>query len=277
MPSSALALAHRAALIDLSVLTTRDVLAVWRLVSGAPAGSIRDALMEVVPGIGEQRGDMAGSLAADFYEDVRDEVGVRGRFVAEPVPGPHTSRYEALVRWGVDPLGQRVPDEALTFSRVAGGLQKIVATQARETLVRSTERDPAAKGWRRVASSSACKFCRMLAGRGAVYSSSSVRFAAHDWCGCAAVPAFDAGRPASVEQYTASKRSQSAADRENTRRYISGMSDKPREPEQRVNGFDALSRQQLEHQLLVLEGMPDSDYRTGQMTRVRARLAELAG
>ena len=272
MPASA----YRSSLLDLSVLTTRDVLALWRLVSGSSAGAIRDALMDVLPSIGSTNGGIASTLAADFYIESRTEAGVRGSFTPEPAIEPTSGRYEALVRWGVDPLGQAVPDEALTFSRVAGGLQRIVAAQANETTVRATERDEMASGWRRVASSNACRFCRMLAARGAVYSSKTVRFASHDWCGCGAVAAFEPGRPASVEQYAASSRRRTEADRARVRAYLSGMSDSPREPEQRLSAFDAMSLAQIDNQISILENLKDSDYRTTTLAKLRARRLQLA-
>lgn len=39
-------------------------------------------------------------------------------------------------------------------------------------------------GWRRVTASTACSFCSLLAGRGAVYSEATVGFQAHDGCNC---------------------------------------------------------------------------------------------
>jgi hypothetical protein len=49
--------------------------------------------------------------------------------------------------------------------------------------------DPKARGWMRVGSGR-CDFCRMLIGRGAVYTESTVDFHAHDHCGCGATPAW---------------------------------------------------------------------------------------
>jgi hypothetical protein len=41
-----------------------------------------------------------------------------------------------------------------------------------------------AAGWRRITAASACSFCSMLAGRGAIYSEATVGFQAHDGCNC---------------------------------------------------------------------------------------------
>lgn len=48
--------------------------------------------------------------------------------------------------------------------------------------------------YRRITSGTACAFCRMLAGRGAVYSENTGRFQAHDHCACTAEPDFTTKR-----------------------------------------------------------------------------------
>jgi hypothetical protein len=213
MPSEALAFEHRAALTSLSGLTEDNLRALFASLAGASPDEIRDALMEVVPMLAETYGDMASALAMDFYESVREEADVRRGFSAEPAALPGSARYEALVRWGVDPLFH--PDAhdlsgttatGLALSLLDGGLQKIVSNVSRETVVLNSDRDPAAAGWRRIARPDGCRFCRMLAARGAVYKRSGVRFASHDGCHCSAAPAFGSGREASVMQYKASAR-----------------------------------------------------------------------
>ena len=274
-----LALAHKRAIVNLATLTDQDILRIWKMVSGASPDAIRNALLEVVPELSSRYGEMAGALASDFYDDVRLEASARGAFVAEPAPLPGSARAEALVRWGVDPLYAAVPDESLAFSLITGGLQRIVANQARQTIEMAAQADPAAHGWRRVTSADSCRFCRMLAGRGAVYKDSTVRFASHDDCHCAAAPAFSPGRPLDVHQYVASKRTQTAEDRARTREFMSSSgSDKGRSPSQskRTDGFNAMTRQQVEKQISILEGLKDSDYRTSQLAKLRARLAALS-
>ncbi len=67
--------------------------------------------------------------------------------------------------------------------------------------------DPEAAGWQRVGDGDSCGFCLMLISRGAVYTSESVKFGAHDWCNCQAGPSF--GRPSDVfdvDAYRQSKR-----------------------------------------------------------------------
>lgn len=225
MSAERLAAQHKQALVDLSTLTRAELQGVWSLLGGLTADQARDALLDMLPMLGEKYGQMAGSLAADFYDEVRAQAAVRGRFAATPAPTPGTARYEALVRWGVDPLYQGQPESLVALARLSGGLQKVVAGVARDTVTESAVRDPRAAGWKRVARAGSCKFCRMLADRGAVYREATVRFASHDNCGCVAAPDFTGGPQLGVMQYVASKRNPSEADRHRLRDYLSQMSD----------------------------------------------------
>lgn len=218
--SEAAAVEHRRAVGSLSRVTERQFRTVWRSVAGPDAAVVRDALMDTVPVLAETYGNMAGALASDYYDELRDQAAVRGRFRAQPAALPGTARYEALVRWGVDPLFTGTPDQVLALSRLSGGLQRIVADVARETVANAAIRDPQAQGWRRVARGDGCSFCRMLADRGAVYTDSSVTFKSHDNCNCSASPEFGRGRTVSTVQYQASKRNVSAADRARVREYL---------------------------------------------------------
>jgi len=60
----------------------------------------------------------------------------------------------------------------------------------RDTITATVRADPAVRGFRRVTSGDACKFCTMLASRGAVYSGATATFQAHDGCSCSAEPVY---------------------------------------------------------------------------------------
>ena len=113
-----------------------------------------------------------------------------GRFVAEPAKLANLSRFEALVGWGIGPLFGSSPDPYAALSKIDGGLQRIVADGYRETVQESSVRDRAAQGWAREGVGD-CDFCRMLIGRGAVYTEATADFESHDRCHCVAVPVFD--------------------------------------------------------------------------------------
>lgn len=180
---------QRRVLVALNRATGADLRSVWTSLDLSDALGTRDALMDVLPNVGEVYGEAAGSLAADWYEDLREQAGARGVFAPEVAPMPGTARYEALVRWGITPLFGSEPDQAAALLRLAGGMQRIVSNAHRQTIATASYQDRAAKGWQREGLGG-CEFCRMLIGRGAVYSEASADFQSHDHCNCVAAPAF---------------------------------------------------------------------------------------
>lgn len=60
----------------------------------------------------------------------------------------------------------------------------------RDNLMTTMKEDPKVTRYIRKADSGACKFCRMLVSRGAVYLEKSSKFMAHGHCGCSGVPVY---------------------------------------------------------------------------------------
>lgn len=173
-------------LAELTGLAANDLGIVWRDLRTAEAA--KAALRDVVPQLVEVYGTAAGSLAADWYDDLRDARGVGRRFraIVPPVPDPGAA---SLAGYAVGPLYQADPDWVSAQTLAEGGVQRRIANVARATITGSSVQDPSAKGWRRVGVGE-CKFCQMLLGRGAVYSESTADFQAHDHCGCSGMPEF---------------------------------------------------------------------------------------
>jgi hypothetical protein len=178
----------RAALVALTDLSKREMADLWQELSRLPAEGVRDALIDVLPAIVEEYGSAAGALAADWYDNLRDEADTKRAFTAEPAELPDRGRTDALARWGVEPLFGANPDGSAALTLITGGLQRIIADAHRMTVVDNSIRDPDASGWRRVGVGDNCGFCRMLIDRGHVYTESSVTFRSHDHCNCAASP-----------------------------------------------------------------------------------------
>lgn len=200
---------------ELVRLATLDLRALWRQVDDAVVA--RELLADVLPDLAAVYGSATGTLAADYYDDLREEAAVRGRFraiVAEP-----SQRTDELARWAVGPLFTDDDDPyQRALARAEGGLQRLIADVGRDTVMRSSIEDPQAIGWQRV-TSGGCGFCQMLASRGAVYSESTVRFGAHDNCRCFAVPAFE-GAPLPVHGFVPGRSRATQADRDRTRQWM---------------------------------------------------------
>lgn len=181
----------------------------------------RLVLLEATPALIAYYSDGSSALAADFYDDERDISGARGRFSAEPVVVDRAEEVARAIVWAAQPLF--VPDLGQTVEeRLAPVVQLEVARPFRDTITANTRRDPASVGWRRVASGSGCKMCRMLSDRGAVYKQDSARFATHTNCHCSAAPVFEGqdGQEASAIQYVASDQRRSAKDQARLRTYL---------------------------------------------------------
>jgi hypothetical protein len=140
------------------------------------------ALRDLLPGLIDAYGAAAATVAADWYDDLRDEREARGRFTAIPAEVPETGA-QALVGWAL----AEAQDVSGLRGLVEGGTQRRIANFSRLTVTGSSIADQAARGWKRVGAGG-CDFCRMLIGRGAVYTEASADFASHDHCNCAAAP-----------------------------------------------------------------------------------------
>lgn len=158
----------------------RDLSVLWRQVTDA--AQARVALNDVLPALIETYGAAAGALAADWYDDQRVKVEVAGRFRAIPADIKDVGAYE-LVGWASTTAKDMTSFESL----VRGGMQRRIANFSRGTVTGSSLADPKARGWMRVGNGE-CDFCRMLIGRGAVYTEASADFLSHDACRCGAAP-----------------------------------------------------------------------------------------
>jgi hypothetical protein len=152
----------------------------------------RDALDDFLPELVGGYGDTSALLAADFYDMLRDVPPSAATFRAVMADPPmNLDQFHGTSSWAIGPLLGEAPDSASALARVSGAVTRLVLEPNRETIVRSVAADKQAVGWQRNVRSEACKFCRMLAGRGGVYKRESALVAAHDHCQCAAVPSWD--------------------------------------------------------------------------------------
>lgn len=185
--------------------------------------SRRLQLLDTVPVVLAFYSEGSAALAVDFYDESR--VGVSGAgYAASPVVLDRTVKIRRGVAWASEPLS--VDDDDLAAARLVQLMRSEMARPYRDTILTNRQRDPQAVGWTRIARGSAsCKFCRMLADRGAVYREATVRFAAHDECMCTAAPVFKGGErgpEASTIQYMASKRRRTSKEKALLRDYLEG-------------------------------------------------------
>lgn len=261
------------------------------------AGVTRDDLLGSIPDVIGYYSLGSSALAADFYDDERDRAGVRGRFLADPVVLDRGEKIGRAVAWATEPM---VTQQGDVVGQLAEVVRMETARPYRDTILENRRRDPAAVGWRRITHGDACRFCQMLAARGAVYTNETARFAAHGkhtngsggTCQCTAQPVFkgeEYGEEASVLQYVASKRRTTEKDRARVRAYLdehfpegSGVTRSSTSTTRKVEpargaagGLNALTRSQVELQLRITEGLKESEWRTHQLARLRKQLASM--
>lgn len=205
MPTLSDVRAHQAAVADIATLGIAELLAFWRAQdlenAGATAGAVREFLPELFAGFVP----LAAELGAGFYEDARADADVPGAYEVELAPVPEPARVSSLAGWGIAPLFKTqivtmldgraatvaAPDPRLAFNLLSGGVQRVIADGARETVELNIQRDPAEPKYARHASSNACAFCALNASRGAVYRSERTAGGKyHDHCHCVAVPSW---------------------------------------------------------------------------------------
>lgn len=172
MPTLEQVRAHGAVLDDLSAAATADLIELFRLVEGESPAVVRETLLEALPATADPYAVAAGSVAATFYEQVRKDFQAVEPYRPIEAALPDRARYDSLVRWGLTPLFQEVA-AATAVSLLSGGLQRVVANQARQTVVENAGRDPVIVGYRRVPSAGCCAFCGMLSLRTDYVSSES--------------------------------------------------------------------------------------------------------
>ncbi|WP_280331501.1 hypothetical protein [Nocardia wallacei] len=205
----------RRAIRDLMILAESDIRDLWRLVENAGP----DALYELLPDVIDTYGSAAQSLAADYYDNVREIAEAPGRFAPIAEPPPSTGAG-ALIGWATAEAKTPESFQGLIF----GGVQRRIVNQSRNVVTQSSISDPAARGWMRIGGGG-CDFCAVLVGRGAVYTEKSVDFKSHDHCLCNAAPAFNREQVRQItKEFVPSARQRSeeakAADRARVRDWI---------------------------------------------------------
>jgi hypothetical protein len=166
----------------------------WGLVNvldlAASIGVFSDSAALSLLGFWRTAADQTVEYLAD-YRAAQRVPGAAPRF--RPAPPPPAGRVSALIRGAAlsgiinaRRAGRNVEGaKANGLVKTLGDAGKVVMTGGRSTLLRGVEADPKAQGWRRVTAAGACKFCRDLAARGAVYRSERTGgFEAHGHCAC---------------------------------------------------------------------------------------------
>lgn len=153
---------------------------------------VRDALVEIVPLLTREYGELAATVAAEWFEEVHP-----GAFLAqtasETFPGAAVTknvRYHAGALFTDDPYA--------ALAGISGALQRFILYSSRTTVARNVQLDPSKPRFARVPTGAkTCAWCTLLASRGFVYLSEKtagiVAEDYHDDCNCEIVPQWSSG------------------------------------------------------------------------------------
>lgn len=157
---------------------------------GLSPGELFDALAVAVPVLVERFGDVAATVAADFYEAQREAARVARRFSPPLAQVAPVDALVSSVRWSMVPVFRDVPEgRAEAFGRLSQVVDDRVIGQGKRTLVEAAQADPVTTRVARIPVGATCAWCRMLGSRGPVYSSQASALAAsHPSCDCVASP-----------------------------------------------------------------------------------------
>lgn len=170
----------------ISDLVIRDLEAFWATLDLSRPEDARNRLLTFLPTLIAQYGDISATVSADWYSDMREQAGAKGRFAPILAPNVPVERVNGTVRRLAEHLFTDTPQKML--EGLTGRTAEYALQAGRDTIDISSKRDP----WRpRVArvptGVTTCKFCLLLASRGAVYSSKQsagalTKFHPHDDC-----------------------------------------------------------------------------------------------
>lgn len=152
---------RREILGQLNLLAAQDLSDLWRDASMLDLDStaFRSVMVQAVPELVAPYATTAADLSALWYEDSAPELAYRA-IVAPPAP---VEQLAASTRWALGASGQAA------LAKMIGTAQRTVFNASRDTIVGNIRLEPGSR-WARHASSTACAFCRLMATRGAVYS-----------------------------------------------------------------------------------------------------------
>lgn len=175
-------------------MAKRDLDVLLRMIDLSSPERARDALLDVMPALVREYGELASVAAYEWYEAVRVASGVVSSHRMQLSMGVEAGRVQAGVRFAA---GHLFGDDPLSMVGLLGGmLQRYIMYSARDTVQRNVAGDSAKPRFARVPTGAkTCAFCEMIASRGFVYHSrrsagAMSRF--HNDCDCQIVPEFDA-------------------------------------------------------------------------------------
>lgn len=182
----------------LAAATIRDLLRLWPALDWQRLDRTYPAWALAVGQVIARNRQVSATLAAAYLQAFRQAEGVTGTApvvmqadldAAQTATALRVTSVVAVKKASTAGLTQKQAMDS-AFVQSSGAVTRLILDAGRNTIRASLATDGKARGWARVTSGGACSFCRMLAGRGAVYSANTADFHSHDHCGCTAEPVY---------------------------------------------------------------------------------------
>lgn len=195
--SDQLTLNYRRQTLALRAATIRDLQRLWPALNWRDLERTYPAWFAGASALVIRDRARATGLATAYLRAHRLAAGVAGEPDLRPAPPIDPERMGTALRVTTLVAVKRAAaagqtaDQAMrnAFVQSTGAATRLVLDAGRETVRRTALADGRTEGWRRV-TVGGCDFCRMLAGRGAVYREETADFHAHDHCACAVEPVY---------------------------------------------------------------------------------------
>lgn len=133
----------------------------------------REAMMDLLPALGNQYASATGEVAAVFSGELMELQEVKKPVAPETLALPPAQSWFALAGFGLSDSILERGGMMLAYSLIAGGLTKRLTEFAADTMIGNAGLQSTPMRAQRVPKAGCCAFCGMLASRGAVYSQES--------------------------------------------------------------------------------------------------------
>lgn len=189
--------AHRLTQAKIGALAVLRMRSIWRLLNPDDLdGTFGDWLLAATPIVQAQRA-VSARTAASYLAAAKTLSLGPGRRSAPVLADEIDPAVLATSLLVTGPLSvKRAMTRGVTLDRALDTAQASSAAAAmrhavdggRQTILRTVRADPDARGWQRVASGNACKFCSELDGK--FHRDDTADFPAHDGCSCSQEPVY---------------------------------------------------------------------------------------
>jgi hypothetical protein len=187
--------AHRMAQLRLGAQTVTLMRAVWRILNPDALDRTFDAWITAAVPIIERQRIGSARIAANYLRTFRQiETGAPGSPVIAAELNRSTVATSLLVTGPIsvkNAMDRGVPlarAMVTAEARSSAAAMRHALDGGRDTIISTLQEDPEGRGWQRVASGGACKFCSMLDGK--FHYAETADFPAHDGCSCSQEPVF---------------------------------------------------------------------------------------